>query len=153
MILYGGDERFMEILGGTLLRGRLFSRAELTGGDVIVLEEQAADRLFGQLDPLGQIIRANGQALRVIGIYQKPANIFEPPGQENAGAVPYQTARESFRYNESYDLFIAVKARPGVSSRPQRTLYVGPSPSTEPSSRKAQNLRPGHPGSDPRPHR
>ena len=114
MILYGGDERFMEILGGTLLRGRLFSRAELTGDNVIVLEEQAADRLFGQLDPLGQTIRANGQALRVIGIYQKPANIFEPPGQQNAGAVPYQTAREKFRYNESYDLFIAVKAKPGV---------------------------------------
>jgi putative ABC transport system permease protein len=104
----------MEILGGTLLRGRLFTRAELTGENVIVLEEQAADRLFGQLDPLGQIVRANGQPLRVVGIYQKPSNIFEPPGQQNAGAVPFRTAKERFRYNESYDLFIAVKAKPGV---------------------------------------
>jgi putative ABC transport system permease protein len=114
MIMYAGDDRFMEILGGTLLRGRLFTRAELTGENVIVLEEQAADRLFGQLDPLGQIVRANGQPLRVVGIYQKPSNIFEPPGQQNAGAVPYRMARERFRYNESYDLFIAVKAKPGV---------------------------------------
>ena len=114
MIVYGGDDRFMEILGGTLLRGRLFNRAELTGENVIVLEEQAADRLFGQLEPIGQTVRANGQPLRVIGIYQKPANIFEPPGQQNAGTIPYRTARERFRYNESYDLFIAVKAQPGV---------------------------------------
>jgi putative ABC transport system permease protein len=114
MIVYGGDDRFMEILGGTLLRGRLFNRAELTGENVIVLEEQAADRLFGRLEPIGQTVRANGQPLRVIGIYQKPANIFEPPGQQNAGTIPYRTARERFRYNESYDLFIAVKARAGV---------------------------------------
>jgi putative ABC transport system permease protein len=114
MIMYAGDDRFMEILGGTLLRGRLFTRSELAGENVIVLEEQAADRLFGQLEPVGQIVKANGQPLRVIGIYQKPANIFEPPGQQNAGAIPFRTARERFRYNESYDLFIAVKAKPGV---------------------------------------
>jgi putative ABC transport system permease protein len=114
MLMYGGDDRFMEIMGGTLLRGRLFTRAELTGENVIVLEELAADRLFGQLEPIGQIVRANGKPLRVIGIYQKPSNIFEPPGQQNAGAIPFRTARERFRYNESYDLFIAVKAREGV---------------------------------------
>ena len=115
MLMYGADDRFMEIMGGTLLRGRLFTRAELTGENVIILEELAADRLFGQLEPLDQIVRANGKPLRVIGIYQKPTNIFEPPGQQNAGAIPFRTARERFRYNESYDLFIAVKARDGVS--------------------------------------
>jgi putative ABC transport system permease protein len=115
MLMYGADDRFMEIMSGTLLRGRLFTRGELTGENVIVLEEQAADRLFGRLDPLGRIVRANGQPLKVVGIYQKPSNIFEPPGQQNAGAIPFRTARERFRYNETYDLFIAVKAREGVS--------------------------------------
>jgi putative ABC transport system permease protein len=138
MIVYGGDERFMEILGGTLLRGRLFSRAELTGKNVIVLEEQAADRLFGQLDPIGQAVRVNGQPLRVIGIYQKPANIFEPPGQQNAGAVPYQTAREKFRYNESYDLFVAVKARQGVPIPVAKDAVTS-------ALRRVRNLRPGTP--------
>jgi putative ABC transport system permease protein len=138
MIMYGGDDRFMEILGGTLLRGRLFNRAELAGENVIVLEEQAADRLFGQLDPIGQTIRANGQPLRVIGIYQKPANIFEPPGQQNAGAIPYRTARERFRYNESYDLFIAVKANPGVPIPVAKDAVTA-------ALRRVRNLRPGTP--------
>jgi putative ABC transport system permease protein len=138
MIMYGGDDRFMEILGGTLLRGRLFNRAELAGGNVIVLEEQAADRLFGQLDPIGQTIRANGQPLRVIGIYQKPANIFEPPGQQNAGAIPFRTARERFRYNESYDLFIAVKAKPGVPIPLAKDAVTS-------ALRRVRNLRPGTP--------
>ncbi|MGH7509909.1 MAG: ABC transporter permease [Gemmatimonadales bacterium] len=138
MILYGGDHRFMEILGGTLLRGRLFTRAELTGESVIILEEQAADRLFGQLEPIGQLVRANGQPLRVIGIYQKPTNIFEPPGQQNAGAVPFRTARERFRYNESYDLFVAVKARPGVPISLAKDAVTS-------ALRRARNLRPGMP--------
>ncbi|HEU5303027.1 MAG TPA: ABC transporter permease [Gemmatimonadales bacterium] len=138
MILYGGDDRFMEILGGTLLRGRLFTRADLAGENVIVLEEQAADRLFGELEPIGQIVRANGQPLRVIGIYQKPANIFEPPGQQNAGAIPYRTARERFRYNESYDLFIAVKARPGVPIPVAKDAVTA-------ALRRTRNLRPATP--------
>ena len=41
----------MEIQGGTLLRGRFFSRAELTGEPVIVLESAIADRLFGTDQP------------------------------------------------------------------------------------------------------
>lgn len=138
MIMYAGDDRFMEILGGTLLRGRLFTPAELAGENVIVLEEQAADRLFGQLEPIGRIVRANGQPLRVIGIYQKPANIFEPPGQQNAGAVPYRTARERFRYSESYDLFIAVKARPGVPIPVAKDAVTA-------ALRRVRHLRPGAP--------
>jgi putative ABC transport system permease protein len=138
MLMYGADDRFMEIMSGTLLRGRLFTRAELTGEDVIVLEEQAADRLFGQLEPLGQIVRANGQPLRVIGIYQKPTNIFEPPGQQNAGAIPFRTARERFRYNETYDLFIAVKARVGIP------IPIAKDGATS-ALRRARGLKPGSP--------
>ncbi len=138
MIVYAGDDQFMEILGGTLLRGRLFTRAELTGENVIVLEEQAADRLFGQLDPIGQVVRANGQPLRVIGIYQKPANIFEPPGQQNAGAIPFLTAREKFRYNETYDLFIAAKAKAGVPIPLAKDAVTA-------ALRRTRNLRPETP--------
>jgi putative ABC transport system permease protein len=138
MIVYAGDDRFMEILGGTLLRGRLFNRAELTGENVIVLEEQAADRLFGQLEPIGQTVKVNGQPLRVIGIYQKPTNIFEPPGQQNGGAVPYRFARERFRYNESYDLFIAVKAKANVPIPVAKDAVTS-------ALRRARNLRPAMP--------
>ena len=82
----------MDIQGGTLLRGRFFTRAELSGDEVIVLESDVADRLFGELDPIGRYVRIGATALRVIGIYQKPDNIFEPPGQEIGGVMPFETA-------------------------------------------------------------
>ena len=121
VIVFGADDRYMEIQGGTLLAGRFFSRGELTGEQVIVLETAVADRLFGRLDPLGQQVRIGGVSFRVIGIYQKPSNIFEPPGQETGGIIPFATARERLQYDETNALFIAVKPWSGVTVDQART--------------------------------
>jgi putative ABC transport system permease protein len=114
VVIFGADAHYMDIQGGTLLRGRMFSRAELGGEPVIVLETTVADRLFGRLEPLGRQVRINGRSFRVIGIYERPSNIFEPPGQDTGGIVPFASARESFQYDETNALFIAVRPRPGV---------------------------------------
>jgi putative ABC transport system permease protein len=105
----------MDIQGGTLLRGRFFSRAEVASGTpVTVLEEETADRLFGRIDPLGRIARIGGKAFRVIGVYARPGNIFEPPGQQVAAIVSFEAGRRNFDYDETNALFIAVRPRAGV---------------------------------------
>ena len=136
--VFGADDGFMEIQGGTLLRGRLFSRAELTGDPVVVLESQVAERLFGQVDPLGRFVRIGAKSVRVIGIWQKPGNIFEPPGQETAGTVPFEFVRQNYRYDNTNGLFIAAKPRPGVTVDQARDLVTA-------ALRRARNLRPGMP--------
>jgi putative ABC transport system permease protein len=138
IIIFGADEQYMQIQGGTLLRGRLFSRAELTGEPVIVLESAVADRLFGRLDPLGAQVRIGGFPFRVIGIYEKPSNIFEPPGQETGGVVPFAAARESFQYDETQGLFLPVKPRAGVEVGPAMDAVTV-------ALRRARHLRPGDP--------
>jgi putative ABC transport system permease protein len=138
VIVFGADDRYMEIQGGTLLRGRFFSRAELAGVPVIVLESAVADRLFGRLDPLGKQVRVGGISFRVIGIYEKPSNIFEPPGQATGGVVPFATARERFQYDETNALFIAVKPRSGTDVGPAMDAVTV-------ALRRARNLRPGDP--------
>lgn len=136
--IFGADSRYMEIQGGTLLRGRFFTRGELKGAMVIVLETDVADRLFGRIDPMGRFLRVGGKPLRVIGIYQKPGNIFEPPGQEIGGVIPFETARQNFRYDETNSLFIAVKPRSGVPvSQAQDLVTV--------ALRQVRHLRPGIP--------
>ncbi|HEY7614968.1 MAG TPA: ABC transporter permease [Gemmatimonadales bacterium] len=138
VIVFGADERYMDIQGGTLLRGRFFSRAELAGEPVIVLESAVADRLFGRLDPLGKQARVGGISFRVIGIYEKPSNIFEPPGQATGGVVPFAAARERFQYDETNALFIAVKPRSGTEVGPAMDAVTV-------ALRRARNLRPGDP--------
>jgi putative ABC transport system permease protein len=138
VVVFGADDRYMDIQGGTLLGGRFFSRAELAGEPVIVLESEVADWLFGRLDPVGKLVRVGGISFRVIGVYEKPSNIFEPPGQATGGVVPFAAARESFQYDETNSLFIAVKPRSG--------LEVGPAmDAVTVALRRIRNLRPGDP--------
>ena len=112
---FGSDDHYMEIQGGTLLDGRFFSTSEVrSGAPVVVIERRFADKLFGRLDPLGRVLRISGKPLRVIGVYQNPDNIFQPPSQEIGAILPFEAARRYFRYDETNALWIVVKPRDGV---------------------------------------
>jgi putative ABC transport system permease protein len=138
LTVFGADSRYMEVQGGTLLRGRLFTKAELAGAEVAVIESDVADRLFGRIDPLDRFLRIGGKSLRVIGIYQKPENIFEPPGQAIGAIIPFETARQNFHYDETNSLVIAVKPQTGVTVAEAQDLVTV-------ALRQVRNLRPGMP--------
>src|SRR5437879_5159655 len=115
LTVFGADDHYMEIQGGTLLDGRFFTTSEVRGGvPVVVIERRFADKLFGRLDPLGRVVRVSGKPLRVIGVYQNPDNIFQPPSQEIGAIMPFEAARRFFRYDETNALWIVVKPRDGV---------------------------------------
>ena len=138
LAIFGADSRYMEIQGGTLLRGRFFTRGEQKGALVMVIEADVAERLFGRVDPMDRTVRIGDKPVRIVGIYQKPGNIFEPPGQEIGGVIPFEAARQNFRYDETNSLFIAVKPRPGVPVAEAQDLVTV-------ALRQARNLRPGTP--------
>ena len=95
-------------------------------------------RTSGMLDPLGRTLRIGGKPLRVIGVYQNPANIFQPPTQEIAAIMPYETAHRYFRYDETNALWIVVKPRPEVTvEEAQAAVTV--------ALRRYRQLRPGDP--------
>jgi putative ABC transport system permease protein len=138
LTVFGADDHYMDIQGGTLLRGRFFNRAELNGGPVTVLEEETVDRLFGRTDPMNRIVRIGNVALRIIGIYQRPDNLFEPPGQQIGAIIPFETARRNYRYDETNNLFIAARPVPGVSVPEAQDI-------TTAALRRVRRLRPGMP--------
>jgi putative ABC transport system permease protein len=115
-VVYGADDRFMEILGGGIVSGRTFTPTEVRAGTpVAIIEEEAAANVFGQIDAIGRTMRVGGRALRVVGVYRKPENIFQPPGQEISAILPFRTAERSFRYDETNSLIILVKPYPDVT--------------------------------------
>ena len=138
MTIFAADDHYMDVQGGTLLRGRFFTRGELSGDPVTVLEQEVAGRLFGRIDPLGKIVRIGSKALRVIGIYAKPDNIFEPPTQEIGAIIPYQMAHHNYRYDDTNALFIIVKPRDGVTADLAMDNVTA-------AIRRARGLRPGMP--------
>ncbi len=136
--VFGSDDHYMDIQGGTLLRGRFFNRAELNGGEVVVLEEETARVIFGRIDPLDRLVRVGSVSFRVIGIYQRPENLFEPPGQQIGAIIPFETARRNYHYDETNNLFIAAKPVDGVSVTDAQDV-------TTAALRLARRLRPGMP--------
>ena len=114
--VFGADEGFTIIQGGELSAGRWFTRAEVTGGDaVVVLRDAIADKVFGRVNPLGKLVRVGGRPARVIGVYVQPGNIFSPPGSEIGGIVPFRMLDTQFRIDKTNGLWIPVKPRPGIS--------------------------------------
>ena len=114
--VFGADEGFTSIQGGELSSGRWFTRAEVTGGDaVVVLRDAIADKIFGQLEPIGKQVRVGGRPAQVIGIYVQPGNIFSPPGSEIGAIIPFRMLDNQFTIDKTNGLWIPVKPKPGVS--------------------------------------
>ena len=116
MIVYGADDRFQEILGGEIVEGRWFTKPELKGGSaVVVLQESHAREIFGRETPLEKIVQIGGRPVQVIGLYQQPANVFSPPGQQVGAILPFQFTWHAYQIDRTNALFIAVKPKAGVS--------------------------------------
>jgi putative ABC transport system permease protein len=113
---FGSDDRFQEIQGGELVAGRWFTKAELRSGSAVaVVQRDQAEHIFGRIDPIGKTILAGGRPVQVVGLYQPPANIFAPPGQEVAAIMPYEFTIHNYRIDKTNALFICVKPKPRVS--------------------------------------
>ena len=116
IIVYGADDHYQEIIGGELLEGRWFTKSELrTGAQVAVLQERHARQIFGRELPLGKTVLIGGRPLEVIGLYQDPANIFSPPGQEVGAILPFEFTWHAYNIDKTNALFIVVKPKPGIT--------------------------------------
>ncbi len=114
--VFGADEGFPVIQGGELVRGRWFLRTEVSSGaPVVVLQENLAGRVFGQVNPLGKWVRLGGRPVESVGIWQEPGNIFAPPGQETGAIVPFRYLERSFKIDKTSALWIPVKPRTGTT--------------------------------------
>ncbi|MEP7000645.1 MAG: ABC transporter permease [bacterium] len=116
VIVYGADDRYQEVFGGDLVDGRWFTKNELrSGAAVVVLQERHARQIFGREYPLEKTVMIGGRPVQVIGLYQEPANIFSPPGQEIGAIMPFEYTWHAYNIDKTNALFIVVKPKPGVT--------------------------------------
>ena len=137
MALFGADDRYQEIQGGELVGGRWFTKAELkSGASVVVIDERQSARLFGRVSPLGKQMSVAGRPATVVGLYQAPANIFAPPGQEVGAVLPYEMMNHQLKIDKTNALWIPVKPKPGVSVAAAQEAVIT-------ALREMRRLRPG----------
>jgi putative ABC transport system permease protein len=116
VVVYGADDHYQEIIGGELVEGRWFTKNELkSGAPVAVLQEKHARQIFGREYALEKIVQIGGRPVRVIGLYQDPANIFSPPGQQVGAILPFEYTWHAYNIDKTNGLFIVVKPKPGIT--------------------------------------
>jgi putative ABC transport system permease protein len=71
-------------------------------------------------------------------VYAHPDNIFQPPGAQDGGVVPFRAAQQNFHYDETNALLIVVLAQHGVNIEQAKDDAIA-------ALRQSRGLRPGAP--------
>jgi putative ABC transport system permease protein len=114
--VYGRSPAWPHVNGGDIVTGRSYTNVEEAAGDkVAVLNEKAAETLFGQRDPVDQQVKVAGQNFRVIGVYHSPPNLWSS-GSGSEIYLPYTTYRRHVAQWTDW-ASLTVRPRPGVPLR------------------------------------
>jgi putative ABC transport system permease protein len=87
---------FFKIHDYEIERGRVFTAPEdRMGVPVVVLGAEAADKLFGRLDPIGRSVKIEGIPFQIIGILKKQGTLFGM-SLDNQAIAPSHSAISRF---------------------------------------------------------
>lgn len=85
---------------GVFVAGHDYIPADVNAArPVVVLTQPLAEKLFGQLDPIGRTVRIRGQAFRVIGVFSMAGNVFANLIKYGA-FMPYTTALKLLDFDD-----------------------------------------------------
>jgi putative ABC transport system permease protein len=94
--------------------GRSILTSEFDNGKMVtVLGSDAADRLFGALDPIDKFVQFNGLPFRVVGVAAKQGSLFGQ-SQDEYAVIPMSVYQRMFNWRASLTLIV----------RPTETAYV-----------------------------
>lgn len=91
----GTDNRMFEIKDWDLAYGRMFSETDVKNASkVAILGQTVVNELFGDVDPLGKVIRIKGIPFQVIGVMVARGQSGMGQDQDDAVYIPITTAQK-----------------------------------------------------------
>jgi putative ABC transport system permease protein len=92
--IYGTTPDYLEVRQWPLVAGRVFEPAEMAGaGKVCVVGQTVVRQLFGNADPMGQVIRIKRVPFTVVGVLETKGQSLMGSDQDDVILVPIATAR------------------------------------------------------------
>jgi putative ABC transport system permease protein len=92
--IIGATPEYFEARDWGLISGRLFEAGEMSGaGKVAIIGQTVARELFGDSDPVDQIIRVRGVPFTVIGLLERKGQSMMGQDQDDIVIIPLNTAR------------------------------------------------------------
>ena len=93
-IINGVYNDFFEAREWSLADGRLFDQGEITRfGKVAIVGKTVASQLFGEDDPIGQVVRIRGIPFEIIGLVESKGQSSQGQDQDDIIFVPLTTGR------------------------------------------------------------
>lgn len=95
------SQEFIDIQGLEFSKGRFYNESEAnSGSNVIVLGDEIATSLFGNLEPIGKNVRLYGQRFTVIGVLKKQgASLFD--SDDASAFIPVNFLRRLYGDNNT----------------------------------------------------
>ncbi len=91
---FGITPEYFEARNWVIASGKGFDPADLTGaGKVVLLGETVARNLFGDADPIGQVVRVRKVPMQVIGVLERKGQSLMGQDQDDVMLMPISTAR------------------------------------------------------------
>jgi putative ABC transport system permease protein len=91
---YGVTPNYFEVRNWSLADGRGFDQAEMNGAaKVAIIGTTVAASLFGDENPIGQVVRVRSVPLTVVGVLQKKGQNLSGNDQDDILLMPLSTAR------------------------------------------------------------
>jgi putative ABC transport system permease protein len=93
-VFYGVTPEYFEARNWSIAYGRGFEPADLSGSaKVVLLGETVARNLFGDVDPVGQVVRVRKVPMQVIGVLERKGQSLGGQDQDDVMLMPISTAR------------------------------------------------------------
>jgi putative ABC transport system permease protein len=128
--ILGVTQEYPQITGRTVVRGQFFAESDVAvGRRSAVLDQQAAERLFGGRDPLTRDVSIGGLRFRVVGVLEdfQGAAFGPQPGAQIL--VPVTAAQRLFNLPTVDSLIVQAPDRellPVVQAEVERILTTAP---------------------------
>ncbi len=120
--LYGVSPEYFEAREWTISSGRLFDASDMSGAPKIaVIGQTTAQQLFGDEDPVDQVIRVRNVPVTIVGLLARKGQSMLGQDQDDAIFMPIATARNRVLGQTQGRLrrvgSISIKVRPGADMK------------------------------------
>jgi putative ABC transport system permease protein len=91
---FGVTPEYLEVRNWVIASGKAFDTADVSGASkVVLLGETVARTLFGDSDPIGQIVRVRKVPMEVIGVLERKGQSLQGQDQDDIILMPISTVR------------------------------------------------------------
>jgi putative ABC transport system permease protein len=118
-VFFGVTPEYFEARNWTIASGKAFDEHDVSSAaKVVLLGETVARNLFGEEDPIGQIVRVRKVPMEVMGVLERKGQSLQGQDQDDVILMPITTARNRVLGGSGVKLrtvgSISVKVRDGV---------------------------------------